>query len=241
MNIKNIIRETLIFFHLDLTKNLKYDRLTNVIMKKQIQKSSNCIDVGCHKGEILHFMLKYAPNGSHYAFEPIPYMYNELVKRYGNRATIYPYALSDKSGMTSFHLVKNAPAYSGIKERHYDISNPEIVEIDVELKSLDELIPKDKRIDFIKIDVEGAEFGVLKGGIRMLKASKPIILFECGKGASEFYGTKPSDIHDFLHKEIGLNIFTLSAYINKKSALSRDDFDDHFNTNKEYYFVAASR
>lgn len=241
MNIKNIIRETLIFFHLDLTKNLKYDRLTNVIMKKQIQKSSNCIDVGCHKGEILHFMLKYAPNGSHYAFEPIPYMYNELVKKYGKRATIYPYALSDKSGMTSFHLVKNAPAYSGIKERHYDISNPEIVEIDVELKSLDELIPKDKRIDFIKIDVEGAEFGVLKGGIRMLKASKPIILFECGKGASEFYGTQPSDIHDFLHKEIGLNIFTLSAYINKKSALSRDDFDDHFSTNKEYYFVAAPR
>lgn len=77
--------------------------------------------------------------------------------------------MSDTSGKSSFQLVKNAPAYSGIKKRHYDISNPDIEEITVKLKTLDEIIPENEIIDFIKIDVEGAEFCVLKGGKNLLK------------------------------------------------------------------------
>lgn len=46
--LKDIIREILISLHLDLTKNLKYDRLTRKIFKKYIKKDNNCIDVGCH-------------------------------------------------------------------------------------------------------------------------------------------------------------------------------------------------
>lgn len=37
MNYKNITRSLLNFLHLDLTKNLKYDRLTKLIMKKVIK------------------------------------------------------------------------------------------------------------------------------------------------------------------------------------------------------------
>lgn len=73
MSIKNILREILLFLRIDLTKNLKYDRLTKQIMKKYIQPNYHCVDIGCHKGEILDLMLKYAPLGKHYAFEPIHY------------------------------------------------------------------------------------------------------------------------------------------------------------------------
>jgi hypothetical protein len=76
--VKESLREILISLHLDLTKNLKYDRLTRKILKNQLEVNFNCIDVGCHKGEILDLMLKYAPEGEHYAFEPIPYLYQEL-------------------------------------------------------------------------------------------------------------------------------------------------------------------
>lgn len=241
MNVKNLIRETLIFFHIDLTQNLKYDRLTKVILKKNLKPSSNCIDVGCHKGEILEMMLHYSPKGKHFAFEPIPYLYNELAQRFANKAQVYPYALSDTGGVgqtTTFNLVKNAPAYSGIRKRHYDIDNPEIEEIVVELRTMDEVIG-DETINFVKIDVEGAEFGVLKGAKQMLKASKPILLFECGKGASEFYGTTPADIFKYLTQEIGLKIFTLDAYIKSKPAMTEEAFVNCFEQSKEYYFVAA--
>ncbi len=93
--IKDTLREVFVLLHLDLTKNLKYDRLTRNILKKFLKKNFNCIDVGCHKGEILDLMLKYAPHGGHYAFEPIPYLYNELKKKYKMKASIFSYALSD--------------------------------------------------------------------------------------------------------------------------------------------------
>ena len=114
--IKDTLREVLISLQLDLTKNLKYDRLTRAILKKSLKDNDNCIDVDCHKGEILDLMLAHAPNGKHYAFEPIPSLFDALKKKYSHKAEVFPYALSDKSGETTFQLVKNAPAYSGIKE-----------------------------------------------------------------------------------------------------------------------------
>ncbi|NLJ82337.1 MAG: FkbM family methyltransferase [Bacteroidales bacterium] len=236
--VKETIRKILILLHLDVTKNLKYDRLTQKILKKHLRKNSSCIDVGCHKGEILNLMLRYAPHGQHYAFEPIPYLFEKLTHAYRNKASIYPYALSDKSGFTSFQFVKNAPAYSGIKQRRYDIENPEIEELTVDLKSLDEIIPATQRIDLIKIDVEGGEFDVLKGGKNLLISNKPMILFEFGKGASDYYGTTPSDLYDFISQEIGLHIYTLQAFLKNKSALNKNEFNDYFNNGKEYYFIA---
>jgi FkbM family methyltransferase len=235
---KNVLRKILIFFHVDLTKNLQYDRLTKAIMKKNIGKNSNCIDIGCHKGEILSMMLKFSPEGKHYAFEPIPHLFTELEKKFNNVAFIYPYALSDSKGSATFQFVKNAPAYSGLKKRKYDISNPKIEEIEVEMITLDEIIPSEEEIDFIKIDVEGGEFGVLKGAINLLIKNKPVILFECGKGASDYYGTNPLDLYDFIVDVAGLKIFTLKSYINNKFPLTKNEFDICFHTNAEYYFVA---
>ncbi|WP_159038560.1 FkbM family methyltransferase [Brumimicrobium mesophilum] len=208
-------------------------------MKKHIQKNHNCIDVGCHKGEILNLMLKYSPQGKHFAFEPIPYLYKELKLKFENQAKIYPYALSNKNGKTSFQLVKNAPAYSGIKQRKYAIKNPEIEEIEVEVKTIDDIISLKEKIDFIKIDVEGGEFEVLKGAQMTLSKNKPITLFECGKGASDYYGTNPSDIYCYITKEVGLKVFTLKSFLKEKNPLSIKEFVNHFDSSSEYYFVAA--
>lgn len=240
MDIKDIARNILISLHLDLTKNLKYDRLTKLIMKQVIKPNSNCIDVGCHKGEMLENILKLANHGNHFAFEPIPKFYKHLQAHFKDKATIYPYALSEKSEKSTFNFVKNAPAYSGLKKRQYDIKNPEIEEITIEVKPLDELIPSDTKIDFIKIDVEGAEFGVLKGAKSLLKYSKPYIIFECGLGASEYYQTNPKELFNFINDETGLKISLLQSFINKENPLSSDEFVRHFNDNSEYYFIAHS-
>lgn len=238
MHYKDLIRSVLMFLHLDLTKNLEYDRLTKKIMKKTIKPSSNCIDVGCHKGEILDIILKSAPNGKHFAFEPIPELYENLFQKYAPRVSLYPYALSDTEGNTIFQYVKNAPAYSGIKKRKYDIDNPEIEEINVELKKLEDIIPTDIAIDFIKIDVEGAELGVLKGAKNILLKNKPIIVFEFGLGASDYYNTQPFDIYNLLVDEIGLQIFTLKGWLANDAALTSKDLEELFNSQKEYYFIA---
>lgn len=236
---KNILKEFLIFLHLDFSKNIKYDRLTRAILKKFLSENDNCIDIGCHKGEILDLMLKYAPKGSHFAFEPLPNLFASLKIKYTGRAHIFPYALSNSNGETTFQFVRNAQAYSGIKKRKYTIKNPDIEEITVAKKMLDDLIGLDQKIHFIKIDVEGGEFDVIKGAKNLLKQNKPMILFECGKGASDFYGTNPLDLYNYLYEEIGLQIYTLKSFLKKSRPLSGNEFKNHFEIGNEYYFIAA--
>ena len=237
--IKDTIRKSLNALHLDLTRNLKYDRLTKDVIAKALNKNSNAIDVGCHKGEILDLILKHAPSGKHFAFEPIPDFYDALKVKYAGRCEVYPYALSDTKGQTTFNYVRNAPAYSGIKKRAYAVESPDVVELNVQVETLDHIIPAGTKIDFIKIDVEGGEFGVLKGAKNLLMQSKPLLIFECGLGASEFYGTKPEPFFDYL-AECGYQIFSLQDWLSKKASFTKEQFADCYYKNTDYYFVAAS-
>ena len=236
--VKTSIRNLLNLFHLDLTRNLKYDRLTKSIIAKTVRPDTTCVDIGAHKGEILDLFLKYAPLGKHYAFEPIPVLYENLVKKYSHVAAIYPYALSDRGGESSFQFVRNAPAYSGILKRKYDIKKPDILEIKVQLKTLDSLISGKTKVGLIKIDVEGGEFPVLKGAKNLLFRDKPYIIFESGIGGSEFYGTVPEELYDFMTLEIGLEISLLSSWLNHQKPFSQSQFCECFHTNSEYYFLA---
>jgi len=238
MIVKELLRKSLNTLHIDLTKNLKYDRLTKRVISKVVKSGSICIDVGCHKGEILDLILQYAPNGGHFVFEPLPEFYNKLKLKYSKFNNIFPYALSDHEGETTFQFVKNAPAYSGILVRKYDIKNPEIQEIKVQLKTLDSIIPDSVKIDFIKIDVEGGELPVLKGAKKTIFKKKPIIIFECGIGASEYYGTKPEDVYDYLVNELSVNISLLDDWLKNKLPLKKDIFCEIFKKNTEYYFIA---
>lgn len=240
MNIKNILRKLLNLLCIDLTKNLKYDRLTSKILKKYLTTNSNCIDIGCHKGEILDLFCSISKNGKHFGFEPIPMLYENLTKKYINNknVTLFSCALSDIESVSSFNYVKNAPAYSGIQKRKYNIKNPDIDIINVELKKLDDLIPYNLKIDFIKIDVEGAELKVLKGAKEILKKNQPYIIFECGLGSTDFYNTKPEEVYNFINNDVGLEINTLNSFVKNKKSLNLQEFLELYKTNKEYYFIA---
>lgn len=239
MSVKDKVRSLLNYVHLDITQNLKYDRLTKKIIKDNIQQNSNCIDIGCHKGEILEILIGQSPKGTHFAFEPLPTFFSELEKKFKNKATIFPFALSDKSGETEFHFVKNAPAYSGLQKRKYAVQDPDIEKLKVEVKKLDEVIPEDIKIDFIKIDVEGGEFDVLKGGVHLLQKHKPLLIFEFGKGASDFYNVKPTVLFKFL-AEMTYSIYTLDNFVNDEKPFDKVSFEQAYEKNKEYYFVAKA-
>ena len=241
MSIRQLIKCFAVYFKIPLTQNLAYDIYTKRIMRQVLRHDSNCIDIGCHKGEIMDDILKFAPDGKHYAFEPLPDLYGFLKEKYKERdITIYSIALFDKKGDTTFNFVVNAPAYSGIRKRHYDIPDAEINELKVETELLDNIIPEGSRIDFIKIDVEGAEFPVIKGGVKTIGRCKPVIIFEFGIGAADYYGVKPEHVYEFISSECGLFLATLKGFLNKKEKLSKEEFSRLYISLKEYYFIAYS-
>jgi len=236
--LKNIVKSGFELLQIDLTKNMQYDRLTKIIMKNELASHSNCLDVGCHEGEMLDKMIELSPFGKHIAFEPIPHLFDKLREKYNGHTTIHQIALSNKSGEVTFNHVKNAPAYSGLKQRSYKVSNPEIDEISIETKRLDDIIPIDKNIDFVKIDVEGGEYDVLLGGLETFKRCQPVLIFEFGLGASDYYGTTPGQLFDLIVNQIGLNIYTLENFLGEKTPISLDTFKKMYAENSEYYFVA---
>lgn len=238
--IKSLLREILLFLRLDVSKNLAYDRMSRELIRRYVSSSDNCVDVGAHKGEFLDYFTKQAPQGKHLAFEPIPQFYTDLKRFWENRVEVYPFALSDTSGKSEFQWVKNAPAYSGLKRRKYVVSNPEIKTIDVEMKRFDDFQKPERSIRFIKIDVEGAEFLVLKGAVEILKNHRPFVLFEFGLGASDFYQNNPKELFQFFDA-LDYALFNLKDALQGKEALTLEIFENHYINNSEYYFWAAPK
>jgi FkbM family methyltransferase len=242
MHLKEILRKILIALHIDATQNLRYDRLTDKIIVNHLQADSNCVDVGCHKGEILERMLQCSPSGHHFAFEPLPDLYASLQSRFGSKAEIFPYALSDMSGdKITFNRVKNAPAYSGLRQRAYDdLPHAEVECIEVDVRRMDDVIPANMPIDFIKIDVEGGDYHVLKGAERIIKENHPLVIFEFGIGGADHYGITPTAMYQLMVGQYNYHIYTLDNYVKGRKALSESEFQTLYNDASEYYFIATA-
>lgn len=217
-----------------------YDNQAIAVMKRILNDKSNCIDVGCNVGAFFDVILKLSPNGTHLAFEPIPDLCRTLKDRYSrySNVAIYSCALSDTTGEMSFQHVTTNKAYSGLKKRRYDRPNESIEEIKVHTERLDNIIPKDYHVSFMKIDVEGAELQVLRGAIHTIRKYKPLIVFEHGLGAADYYGTTPGDVYDLLTNECGLHISLMTDWMKGGDVLTRQAFSDQFNSGSNYYFMA---
>lgn len=236
---KEIIKRFLKSLPIAFTQNQRYDRQTRLVIRKVCQPGSNCLDVGCHKGEILDLFLQYAPQGTHYGFEPIPALYEDLKKKYAalKNCLFFDVALSDKKGTSSFNYVVSNPSYSGLLKRSYDHPDEQDTLITVRTERLDDLLPPDFKVDLIKIDVEGGEILVLRGAVQTLARYKPVVIFEHGLGASELYGATPEQVFD-LFEQCGLRVSLMRRFLNDLPPLTREMFARHYYRKLDYYFIA---
>ncbi len=232
--IKAHIRKIAIALRIPLSENIQNDTYTIRLLKHYLQPDSCCIDVGAHKGEILAEMIKYAPSGRHIAYEPIPALYDQLQQTYGHTVDIRHIALSDSQGESSFLYLRDLPAYSGLRKRSYPTPiEPETITVMTD--TLDHQVSHS--VQLIKIDVEGGEYQVLRGGTEIIQRYHPIIVFEFGKGASDYYDTSAADMHTLL-SELGYQIYTLADGIDRREPLSLDALSIIYEQNEIYNFIA---
>ncbi len=97
-----------------------------------------------------------------YGFDPTP----KSIKWVENQKTpdrfhFLPYGISDKTGIVTFYLPKNESHVSGSLAENSNIDTSRKVEVPV--KSFNDIIKelKHKRIDVLKMDIEGAEYNVI--------------------------------------------------------------------------------
>jgi len=165
LNLSNLIKTRLISGLLGISEPPVF------AIFNRLPKGSVVIDVGAYIG--YYSLLSIAKKASEViAIEPNPKNYERLlnhIKRFPNSIAVNA-AVSDESGVAKLYL--------GPTEVTHSIINKSGVAIEVACIALDELIRKFgvKKVDLIKIDVEGAELKVLKGAEKSLGIAKQVVI-----------------------------------------------------------------
>jgi FkbM family methyltransferase len=167
-----------LYFHGDFEQ----DEIT--LIGKLIRSDFVILDIGANIGYNILCFAQYAPDGQLYAFEPDKDTFRLLVKNINQNKLFHikasQTALSDQKGTGNFYVCSDN-AYSSLK----DTKRKKIVKtVPVNVTTLDDFITENtiKRIDLIKIDVEGFEYNVLNGGSKAIKQFRPLIVCEIYKG-----------------------------------------------------------
>jgi FkbM family methyltransferase len=191
------------------------------------------MDIGA-RGDI-QYPFNLHDNLSLILVEPDPEESEYLIELYSKKTKdikILPYALWSNKSILSLNLTKSPGASSILlpnskflnqfpEKDRFDI----VREYTVNTSTIDELYGDNyfDRIDFVKIDVQGSELNILKGGNSFLKSN--IIGIEVEVEFSELYSNQPlfSDVDKFIREELGLELWDLARtywkYKNKNNYL----------------------
>jgi FkbM family methyltransferase len=156
------------------------DHLAGFLVSRLCAREKTFIDVGAHIGSVVAEVTRHCPQSKIVAVEAIPDKVAHLQRSFPH-ALCHACALSDTEGEATFFVNQRRSGYSSL-ERPSGDNGADIREIKVALRRLDSLVT-DGKIDVIKIDVEGAELGVLRGSERVIRECRPTILFESGPSA----------------------------------------------------------
>ncbi len=141
----------------------------------KVKQFRTYIDVGAHDGDTsIPYVNKFKRV---YAFEPNP----ETNKLIPNTIRTFPYALGD----LEIEKVLTIPDNGYNDNMHGSVVRytSGVRQYSVEQRTLDGF--RFKEVDFIKIDVEGAEMDVVNGAVNTIINCKPVVMFENKKGRND--------------------------------------------------------
>jgi FkbM family methyltransferase len=162
--------------------------LTLNVLPKLVRSGDFALDIGANMGVFTRRLAELVgPSGSVWAFELVPDTYEILtynMRGYAN-VTCRDVAISAKTGTVGYHVPKHS---DGLPDYYcaYLTDNGSIP-----ATSIDELVATTEslaRVDFMKIDVEGAEAEVIDGAKETLRKFRPSLVVE-SKPESPIFGT----------------------------------------------------
>jgi len=208
-------------------------------------------DVGAHHGRFAKQLARlHGGSGRVFCFEPLEYNYTllESVTRPFRNVKIIRAALSDREGHANLfvpvkkasHRIGTVYAHLG-DEAHSEFfaarSDRSVYRITIRTETLAAVVARERleRLDFMKVDVEGAESLVFKGGLASLQKHKPAIFCEICPGFPERLGLAAQDT---VQQLLGLG-YQMFAY--DESRRSLEPRSDCRATLMDYLFLHPER
>jgi FkbM family methyltransferase len=187
-------------------------------------------DIGANQGLYSENLLQIYPDARIIAFEPSSKSREQLENRFfkDNRVSIEPFALGRDSTPRILYSDRPGSGLSSLTKRRLEHFN---IEFDyseqVNVTTLDAWIDTNKlNPDFIKMDVEGHEYEVLSGGMKVLESVK-VIQFEFG-GCNIDTRTYFQDFWYFFCKN-GFSLYRVTPK-GPVRVMKYSEEDEYFNT-----------
>ena len=194
--------------HLSIYNDFDGESFEMETVKKIVKEGDIVIDLGANIGVYTLLLAKLVGDkGKVYAFEPSPESFMLLKKNIKENSykNIIPVqkAVSNKSGKAKLYLTKNNPGNNHLKNS--DPANDKSVE--VEVTTLDEYVKDfDKKINFIKMDVEGFEGYIIQGGMNLFTDQEVKLTTEVHPELSELSGFGQENYLNIL-KKLNFNLY----------------------------------
>lgn len=207
---------------------------------KVIHSGFSIVEIGANQGYYTSLFQKLVgKNGTIHAFEPLPTTFELLegsVRFDLPNTHLYNLGTFDTKGEFKFHLPKNDHGQATMSPHDCNSwKSREIEEVPCSVIKLDEFIPISSltNIDFIKIDVEGAELPSLQGAESILRKHKPLLFVEVCKAWMKSFGYDAKELEFFLRslsynkfQVVGRNLLTIDSV---ESFLKCKGKEDSFN------------
>lgn len=189
-----------------------------------VQKGYYIIDVGSNFGETtLNFAKLTGTTGKVFSFEPDTYCFNKLksnisLNKFSN---IQIFNIGLGSSDAEYYLSSENIHNRG--ENKIQINSP--MQPNIKVKKLDDIMDsyQIKKVDLIKIDVEGFEYDVLRGASNTIMKHRPIMFIEVNDNNLRTYNSSAPCLMQFLkkyytkiiHAETGEPIHETSSFKDK--------------------------
>ena len=215
------------------------DLLGNLIITKICMPNKTFVDVGAHIGSVLSEVHRNDKSIDIVAFEAIPEKATNLRNNF-LYAKVHECAVGEREGEVSFFVNKTKSGYSSLKKPPG--GNVSYTEINVKLNKIDNII-SGNNVDVMKIDVEGAEIGVIRGAVRLLAESRPVVMFESCKNGRGDSGSGVEELWK-IFSQLEYTILVPNRLAHNGAGLSLQSFiDSHIYPRRttNYFAVPTER
>lgn len=185
-----------------------YENLVTAVYEVELRPGDAFVDLGANVGHHTWRMAEaVGPQGVGFAVEPVPDFADRVADLLAGKSIdwvrLLRTAVADFEGETAFFVQPDHIGWSSMFETHrHPADNPEsTTEISVPVAQLDNLVNLEpgQKLRVIKVDIENAEFAALRGAERLLKAERPVVVFENNpRGAARHAGYDVVDFFDFM-------------------------------------------
>lgn len=172
-------------------------------------------DIGANIGEVTLCAAKRAATGKVLSFEPSPAIFAQLSRNVAlnrfSHVELFNIGLYDREDILPFYVEEEnlfgmaneglGTVFGVTKDKQESV---------VRLRRLDDIAREVglQRLDVLKVDVEGAEWMVLRGAEQCIRRFRPVIVAESSAGNFEKAGYAPKDLYNYL-ESLGYEIRNL--------------------------------